>query len=98
MLVFANSPNTDKNKEDGAEEKFKRIVQAKEVLTDASARRTYDAEVRVKSAASGFGGSGFGGPGFGGSSGYGFRAGAAAYGGYAGSGRYQRQSSWPNSN
>ncbi len=39
--------HTDKNKEPGAEDTFKKISEAYNTLSDAGARRGYDAELRM---------------------------------------------------
>lgn len=44
----------DKNKEPGAEDTFKKISEAYNTLSDAAARRSYDAELRVGSAMGSF--------------------------------------------
>jgi DnaJ-class molecular chaperone len=39
--------HADKNKEAGAEDTFKKISEAYNVLADVNARRTYDADIRL---------------------------------------------------
>lgn len=40
----------DKNKEPGAEDTFKKVSEAYNILSDAAARRSYDAELRMTQA------------------------------------------------
>lgn len=50
MRAYLSQTRTDKNKEPGAEDTFKKISEAYNILSDASARRSYDATLRVSSA------------------------------------------------
>jgi len=52
-MKLARKMHPDNNKEAGAEEKFKLVNSAKEILTDATERQKYDAELRGRNGPNG---------------------------------------------
>ena len=91
-LKLALKFHPDKNKEAGAEEKFKRIVQAKEVLGDSQQRVSYDAELRAKHGGASWSGGGASySSGYGRSSGYGS---SSSGNGQGGAGRWRHRADW----